>query len=171
MFAKIWAGIIAFLLWLFPFLSFLFPGTQPPPIQPLKPETVASNLMRAIEENDIDLFEEQLCLNIKVNVDDLPGKITELFDTIDGEVIELTWERLGGYEANRGGGKSLKQIMLHIYLTTTTENYILSGTLEFYNSFQPEEMGMRSILFGKYEPPYTPAVDIRATNGVGSWHE
>jgi len=175
MFAKIWAGIIAFLLWLFPFLSFLFPGTQPP-IQPLKPETVASNLMQAIETRDVDLFEEQLCLNLKVNLlkegtEELSDKITELLDAIDGELADFTWRLQGDSYERDSNGRFVKQKILVIDFTTTEGSYRLMGNFEYHNNFKTEEMGMRSIVL--FSPPtsITAIAQIRATHGEDGMHD
>ena len=168
-----WEGLPGFvqsiLRWLFFGWIWMKPIT--PPIQPLNPETVANNLMRAIETKDIDLFTEQLCLNIMQNVTDFPVQISMIFDVLDEEIIEVKWKKAGGYQESRGGGKSLKQTILHIDYTTSMGKYRLGGVLEYYNSFQPEEMGIRAILLTEYDPPYVPFVDLRATNGVGEWHD
>jgi len=161
MFSRIIAAILAFFIW-------LFPSLQKP--QPLNAETVANNLMWAVETKDINLFEKQLCLNIKQNVEDLPSKITGLFDAIDGDLVGFTWRTMGGYFERDGSGKSISQNILIIDFTTSAGSYRIMGTLEYHNSFKPEEMGIRAITL--FDPPTatTGVVDIRATEGVGDWH-
>ena len=162
MFAKVLACLMTFLVWLFPFLK--------PQINSLSAEIVAKNLMQAIATKDTDLFTDQLCHNIKQTVEDLPGKINELFDAIDGELVDFTWTTMGGYLERRNNGRIIQQNILTIDFTTTEGSYRLSGTLEFYNSFQPKEMGMRQITLRDDPTALEWVVQIRAEI-VGGWHE
>jgi len=162
MFQKIIAAIIAFFVWLFPCLQ---------KTQPLDAKTVASNLMLAIETEDVELFKKQLCRNIKQNVDDLPGKITELFDAIDGDLVDFTWETMGGSFESDGRGKSTSRVILNIEFTTTTGSYLLMGGLEYHNTYQPEEMGMRSILLFDDLASTTPIIQIRTGNAENGWQD
>jgi len=168
-----WEGlpdwIQGILRWLFFGWIWMKPIT--PLVQPLNPESVASNLIRAIETTDLGLFEEQLCLNIKQTVDGLPGKITELFDAIDGELVDYSWRTMGGYEGSRSNGKSIKQKILIIDFTATAGDYTMMGNLEYYNSFQPAEMGMRSVVLFDESSSTTPIAQIRTTEGENGWHE
>jgi len=167
MFTKIIACILSFLLWVFPWLQ---------TTQSLSAGTVANNLMRAIETRDVDLFEEQLCLNLKVNLlkegtEDLSDKIAELFGAIDGELAGFTWETMGGHHSSDGRGKTVRQQILYIDFSTDTGDYRLAGNFEYYNNFNPKEMGMRSILL--FSPPTsaTPIAEIRATHGENGMHD
>ena len=133
--------------------------------------TVA-NIVRIINERDIDALEEFMCGNIKRNVANLRDKIGEFFDAIDSEIVEFTGEFYGRYSANHGNGKSLNQSKLAIdFKTATVENYTIHITLETYNSFQPEEMGVRVMFLAVIGDASPALVDIRATNGLGEWHE
>jgi len=163
MFNKIIAGLLSLLFWLFPFL-------QPKP-QNLNPETVAANLMRAVETRAVDLFTDQLCLNIKQNANELPEKITELFDTIEGDFIDYTWQTRGGYWESQRNGKALSQVYLDIELTTTEKTYLIISALEFHNTFQPAERGIRA--FWLHDGPDSPTILFRmeATDGIMAWHE
>jgi hypothetical protein len=166
-----WQGLPGWVQWILRWLIFGWIWMKPitPQIQPLVPETVAHNLMRAVETRDVGLFEAQLCLNIKQNVADLPGKIGELLDSIDGEFVDYTWKKSGDYYERRNDGRSISHTILQIDFTTTVGSYRLLGGLEYHNNFKPEEMGMRSILL--FDPPTatTPMAEIRATEET--WHD
>ena len=145
-------------------------------IQPLDAETVASNLMRAVETRDIDLFEEQLCLNLKVNLlkegtEELSDKIIELFDAIDDDLVDYTWRLEGDSFERDSNGRFVRQKVLVIDFTTSTGSYRLLGNFEYHNNFKPEEMGIRSI--GLFTPPtsITPIAQIRATHGENGMHD
>jgi len=159
MLSRIIAAIVAFFVCLFPFL-------QKPTF--IGWEATANNLMSAVKENDIDALEAMMCKNIKDNVPDLPDEISNMLDAIDGEIVDFTWRTMGGYNANHGGGKSLSQKHLIINFTTSNGSYRFGMVWEYYNSFQPEEQGIRNI--GLSQDGNTLAL-IKATNGVGEWHE
>jgi len=131
----------------------------------------AANLVRIINERDIDALEELMCGNIKQNTSDLSGMFENLFDAIDGKIVEFSWEVSGGYEANHGNGKRLSQQHYRLDFSTSTGSYRIRGIYEYYNSFQPVEIGIRSLTL--FDPPESlnMTVQIRATNGVGEWHE
>jgi hypothetical protein len=127
--------------------------------------------MCAIETRNIPLFEDQLCRNIRNNTENLSERITELFNAINGEILEFSWTTVGAYSGNHSNGKSIRQIGVNIrFKTETVENYVLVLTLETYNSFQPTEMGIRAASLAISGSGIALA-DIRATNGVGEWHE
>ena len=62
-------------------------------------ENTVNNLITAIETRDIDALESMMCRNIKQNVEDLPVKIGELIDAIDGKITDFNWETFGGTTA------------------------------------------------------------------------
>jgi len=166
---KIIASILAFLLWIFPNWSSLQNRYE---LLTFSWETTASNIVNAIEGGDIAALEAMMCRNIKQNAVNLPSKIGELIDAIDGEIVDFTWETYGGLDANHGSGKSLSQRHLDIHFkTTSVDNYTFLIIWEYSNSFQLEEKGIRAIVLMQKTPPYTALADIRATNGVGEWHE
>ena len=74
----------------------------------------------------------------------------------------------------REKSKTIMQRGLKIkFETEYVDNYMILITWEIYNSFQPDEMGIRamSLLKVKDEPPYSALAKIRATEGVSEWHE
>ncbi len=131
----------------------------------------AERIIEAFKNEDVAVLEELMCQNIKDNVENLPDKIQGLFDAIDGEIIESTYESRGGsYSGSNPGKGSITQSGVFIYITTTTGKYDIGVWWETVNTYQPEETGIRSIaiivpstleLLGK----------ISATEGVGNWHD
>lgn len=131
----------------------------------------AERIIEAFKNEDVAALEELMCQNIKNNVENLPDKIQGLFDAIDGEIIEATYESRGGsYSGSNPGKGSITQSGVFIYITTTTGKYDIGVWWETVNTYQPEETGIRSIaiivpstlkLLGK----------ISATEGVGNWHD
>ena len=108
--------------------------------------TVEPVILAAIKTRDADALEAMMCLNIKQNVDDLPGKIREFLDGIEGTIISV--ERRGGggaYSESRGNGKRITQIGMDFTIKTTTKTYLFIGVWEVANSFAPKEVGFRSI--------------------------
>jgi len=166
---QIIAGILAFLLWIFPNCSFLKDQFQQ---RTFSWSVTANQLMNAVKGNDIADLEAMMCQNIKENTDNLPGKIGELLDAIDGEIAGFTWNNFGGFDANHGDGKILRQKGLEIRFTTAkSESYLFIITWEYYNSFQPDEMGIRAISLWNETITPTQIALIIATEGVGFWHD
>jgi len=163
--AKIIAGILAFLLWIFPNWSSLQNRYE---LLTFSWEATANNIMNAVKTNDITALEAMMCRNIKQNIADLPGEISKLLDTIDGEITTFTWKTFGAFTASHGIGKSLGQMTLAIDFTTSAGSYRLGMMWEYSNSFQPKEKGIRNI--SVHSEGEVLAL-ITATNGVGEWHE
>jgi len=162
MFSRIIAAILAF-------FALLFPGLQK--TKPLDNEVVANTVISALKTNDIAALEALMCKNIKQNVPDLRGEIGRLLDTIDGEEFEFSWGKSGGYSESSGRGKSISQNYLDIHIQNSTKHYLLIIVLETYNSFAPEEMGIRYISVAPKTTPVSNALyTIQATEGVMEWH-
>lgn len=131
----------------------------------------AERIIEAFKNEDVDALEELMCNNIKDNVNNLPDKIQELFDAIDGEIIEATYESRGGsYSGSNPKKGSITQSGVSIYITTSVGRYDIGFWWETVNTYKPEETGIRSIaiivpdtleLLGK----------ISATDGIGNWHD
>jgi len=167
--AKIILSILTFLLMLFPNCTRLQVEYRS---REVARDITAANVVRAINARDIGTLEAMMCLNIKQNTSDLSGEIRKLINTIDGEIVEFTEESFGTYSANRNGGKSIHQTYLAIeFKTATVENYRIYILLENYNSFQPDEMGIRRIFVITADDPSDVLHIIVATNGLGEWHE
>lgn len=165
---KFLISLLAFLLFLFPHSTSLLSINQ----QLTNSTNVAApKIMNAIETGDVAALEALMCLNIKQNVKNLPEKINELLDAIDGEIIEASWVHSGGsYSGNRENGKTINQSGVDVLITTTTGTYVVGVWWETINTFQPEETGIRSIGLAQTNPLKTLAI-LRATEGVESWHD
>ena len=161
-------SLLAFLLFLFPHSTSLLSISQ----QITNNSNVAApKIINAIGTGDVAALEALMCLNIKQNVKNLPEKIGELFDAIDGDITEVKWDDGGGsYEGNRENGKTILQVGMDIFITTTSGTYVVGVWWEGINTFQPEETGIRNIGLSQTNPLKSLAI-IRATEGVSSWHE
>ncbi|MDR2687426.1 MAG: DUF5104 domain-containing protein, partial [Oscillospiraceae bacterium] len=89
-------------------------------------------------------LESLMCQSIRESEDDLPGRIGELIDAIDGKITEYTWSRGAGYEGRRNG-RELVQDDSGIEFETTGGVYGLGITWEVANNFAPEETGIRAM--------------------------
>jgi len=93
-----------------------------------------------------------------------------LIDTIDGEIIEITTKNdIGSFSGRREDGRSMVQSHIAIFFTTTTGTFRVGGMWETANNFAPEELGLRHIAVTK--PDGIVQVIIKATEGVGGWHD
>jgi len=132
-------------------------------------DVTAGNIVRAMNERDIDALEAMMCLNIKQNTGDLPGKIGEMLDMINGEISDYSWERAGGDTITDGKGHRINQNYLVIDIITATEQYLLVIVLETYNNLEPKEMGIRCIDLAINDDPLTAEsfiYRIAATKGL-----
>lgn len=173
---KVVLEIVVFLLVLFPKSTGLISMYQ----QITNTSTIAAEkITAAFESKDVDALEELMCLNIKENVEDLRGKIGQMYNSIDGEIIEITVNMLGGsYDETHERGKSISQRGINIFITTTTGYYFVCICWEYINTFQPEETGIRNIGISKSdhvgpieENLFTTIMIICATEGISEWHE
>lgn len=131
----------------------------------------AERIIEAFKNEDVDALEELMCKNIKDNVENLPEKIQSLFDAVDGEIIEATYESRGGsYSGSNPGKGSITQSGVFIYITTTNNIYDISFWWETVNTYRPEETGIRAIALAKTDTNEL-LERISATDGVGNWHD
>lgn len=165
LYSKFIIGLLTFLLMLFPNSGSLQYNYL---IQTNHTNIAAPKIINAIKEKDVDALEALMCQNIKENVSNLPEEIGKLMDSIDGEIINSSWENIGNYDAKHGDDGAILQVNLVIYLTTSTDTYRLGIMWETANSFAKEEAGIRNI--GLSEDGHT-LVLITATEGVGEWHD
>ena len=135
----------------------------------------AEKIASAIEEGDIAALEALMCLNIKENVEDLPDKIGELMDAIEGDINEITWKSGGGsYFERHEKGRQIVQAGVDISITTTEGTYLVAVWWETVNTFKPEETGIRNIALCDPDLSLTDGyllVRISATEGIGEWHD
>jgi len=166
LYSKFYILLMAFLLMLFPNNGSLQYNHL---VQTNSTDIAAPKIISAIKAKDVDALEALMCKNIKVNVNDLPGQIGKLMNSIKGEIINSSWEAVGNYEANHGDGRAILQVVLDIHLTTSTGTYYLGVTWETANSFAKEEVGIRNI--GLLDSNNNLLAKISATEGIGSWHD
>jgi hypothetical protein len=165
LYSKFYIGLMAFLLMLFPNSGSLQYNYL---VQTNHTNIAAPKIISAMKAKDIDALEELMCRNIKDNVNNLSVEISKLMDSIDGEIINSSWENIGDYNENRGNGKAILQVNLVICLSTSMNTYHLGVMWETANSFAKEEAGIRNI--GLSVDSHT-LVLITATEGVGEWHD
>jgi len=143
MFNQIIAGILSFLLWIFPWSGTLlslyqsasFPGES----------VVTKNIVDAINAGDIDAIEAMFSPDRKQTMDDLPGHIGALIDAIGGEVIEIRFNGAGYSSSESGTGRAYNYRSWARYLDTETETYILDIGWMITNSSAPREVGLGSL--------------------------
>lgn len=168
-FAKIISSVIAFLFMLFPNNGAL----QYSHLQITNHTNIAApKIIEAVKARDIDALEAMMCLNIKQNTENLPEKIGELLDSIDGEIIEITRDNSSGsYIGNEQDGRSMIQAGMGFYIraSTSVNMYYLGIMWETANNFAPKETGIRNI--GLLDPGGYLLARIYATEGIGEWHD
>jgi len=140
---KLILGILAFLLTIFPgcgmlltpYQSLTFPGEA----------IVTDDIMNAIVTRDIATLENMVSSDRKQTMEDLPGNIGKLIDTIEGEITD--YQRSGvGYNYDKSEfGTRINRRNWDVVIETTTQSYTLIITWTVVNNRAPEEVGMRSI--------------------------
>jgi|GEM_PF-4304124 len=68
-------------------------------------DIAAPKIINAIQLKDVDALEALMCKNIKDNTEDLRGKIDELINAVEGEIISSEWKSMGSYSSSRADGK------------------------------------------------------------------
>lgn len=166
--SKIIVSIVAILLTLFPNNKSLISLNQQ---YTYHSHIGAERIIEVFKNEDVAALEELMCKNIKENIENLPNKIQDLFDVVDGEIIEATYESRGGsYSGSNPEKGSITQSGVSIYITTSTGRYDIGFWWETVNTYQPEETGIRSIAI--IDPSTLELLEkISATEGVGNWHD
>jgi len=142
MFNQIIAGILSFLLMIFPWSGTLlslyqsasFPGEK----------VVIQNIVDAINARDIDAIEAMFSLDTKQNTANLRGNIGALIDAVDGEIISETQH--SGYASDESGtGKAISRRSWARRLKTAMQTYILDISWTIVNTSAPREVGLNSL--------------------------
>ena len=102
MIKKILISVLAFLLTIFPNNSTLLENYQE--LQFIGVKSVNEIIVKAVKEKNADLIYELYCPYYKENVEDLHRKLNELFDCIDGEILEVSGGGRG-IESSKNNGK------------------------------------------------------------------
>lgn len=91
-------------------------------------------------------------------------------NAIDGEIINTSWNNVGNYDAKHGDDGAILQVIMEIYITTSSDTYHLGITWETANTFAKEEAGIRNIALLDIDNNLLLA-KISATEGIGEWHD
>lgn len=169
--------IIAFIMSI---LMTIFPFFEEKKI--VSSEEVAEAVIYAVENKDASAMEAVMCKNIKDNYPNLTDEINTMLSYIEGDVESITWESFGSHYINDGYGKAMNQIDHSYQIITTKGVYGFTAVIETDNSFNPEELGIRSIgLHTLTENPnpnssykYIYGVhlyEISANEGIGKLHD
>jgi len=170
-FAKMIAGILAFLLWLFPGSLSLRTMYQK---QIFNMQQSVSAVVNAVNAGDIAALEAMMCRNIKDNVEDLSSKIGELIGAVDGEIQAYRIESAGMFTENRRDGRQIYQRGFGVEFTIPSGDYLIAINWEVVCNFAQEETGIRYIILysgSSYDPNTVKLAEIMATEGWGGWHD
>jgi len=149
MFARISAWLLALLISIFPFLDRYSPA--------LDWKAATNTVMAAVKARDIDAIEAFMCKNIKDNVPDLRGEISNLLDAIEGTITSHSTEFFDDFSV-ASGGRTIMQGMSITPINTSVAKYQINIIWEYYNNFSLAERGIRAI---RLSLPGVP----------GEWHE
>jgi len=149
MFSRISACIFAFFLSIFPFLDRYSPA--------LDWKASTNTVMAAIQARDIDAIEAFMCKNIKDNVPDLRGEISNLLDAIEGTITSHSTEFFDDFSV-ASGGRTIMQGMSITKITTSAAKFQVNIIWEYYNNFSLAERGIR-------------AIRLSIPGEPGEWHE
>lgn len=167
--SKIIVSIVAILLIFFPNNKSLISLNQQ---YTYNSSVGAERIIEALKNEDVDALEELMCQNIKDNVENLPDKIQGLFDVVDGEIIETSYEHEGYSFAESNPEKgTINQSIVKITLITTLQEYCIFVNWETVNTYQPNENGIRRISVNANENYSEILYEISATNGICEWHD
>ncbi len=87
--------------------------------------------------------EDLMCLDIKQNTEDLPGKIQELYGCIEGEVIDGVIDKSLHWLGDTSFSKS--EHGYGLYITTDKKQYYIGGAWGTTDTDNPEEGRICSI--------------------------
>jgi hypothetical protein len=117
-----------------PYQSMTFPGEG----------IVTDNIMTAIEAKDITTLTAMISLERQKTMEDLPGNIGKLIDSIDGEIIGYDWFGSSIFDESNLG-KRVSRRTWDIRIETTTGSYRLGTGWVVINNRAPNEVGMLSM--------------------------
>ena len=134
--------ILAFLLTMFPscgillapYQSLTYPGQI----------VVTDNVMNAIKTGDVTALDSMMSMRSKENLEDLPGNLNQIINSIDGEIVE--YNSLGTSDYDKSDyGSQISRRSWKILFNTDTESYRLEVTWIVVNNRAPEEVGMSNM--------------------------
>ncbi len=141
---KIIISILSVLLIFFPFSgtlqsayqSLTFPGD----------DVIISNIIDAINSEDIDAFEEMFSDDKKKNHESLSVELQNMFNQIEGEIINVNYILGDGSESSKSGvGYVEKLCSWKFEIVTTTNKYILFAGWTIVDTLEPKNVGLSSL--------------------------
>ena len=174
-------GVGRFLAMLLIFLSTVFPNNKNLMVyrqgQDNNLNIYGPIIVEAGKNKDVETLKGLMCANIKQNVQDLDGKIREMYALIEGDYISSEWGTGANVSMSRKEG-TIVQDAFNMDLLTTAKQYHVYATWETINNIKPEETRIRSIYLSYYLPTDENGVtrmvrvyEIKATDGLMAWHE
>lgn len=100
-------------------------------------------IVEAIKTENVEQLEDLMCLNIKQTTENLPEKIQELYECIEGEIIEYVVDKEPHGSSDNGVSKT--EFGYGIYITTDKQKYYIGGVWRTTDTDNPEETRIRSI--------------------------
>ncbi len=132
----------------------------------------AERIIEAFKNEDVAALEELMCKNIKENTENLSDKIQSMFDIVNGEITETSYEHAGySFSQSNPGKGEINQSVVRITIKTTVQEYCLFVNWETINTYQPNENGIRRITVNVGDNYAELLCEISATNGICEWHE
>ena len=135
-------------------LIYIIPATLFPDIFVLQHQQIYNvgtrympEIVEAVKDEDTDTLENLMCKNIKENVANVSGGIQNMYDLIENEVVDITWEELpAGRSFYIHDNKHQITIQVfEIYITTQSEKYKIMVDWEYINTYDPDELGIRRL--------------------------
>lgn len=138
-------------------------------------------IVEAVKTKDVETLKGLMCANIKRNVQDLDGKIREMYALIEGDYISSEWDEHSRNSASKSMSReagSIVQNEFNMKLLTTVKHYHVYAVWETVNNMKPEETQIRAIYLQYYLPADENGITkrvqlyaIEATDGLMAWHE
>ena len=141
---KIIISILSVLLIFFPFSGTLqsayqnltFPGD----------DVIISNIIDAVESNDINALKEMFSENQKSSIAQLSNRLQNLVEMIDGEIIDAKQILGVGHESVESGmGYTLKQKAWRIEFKTNKDTYYLLIGWTCVDTLKPKNVGLHTL--------------------------
>lgn len=100
-------------------------------------------IIEAIKTENVKQLEDLMCLNIRQNTENLPEKIQEFYDCIEGEVIDGVVD--DSLQWSGDNGVSISECGYDIHITTDKKQYCVGGVWRTTDTDHPDETRIRSI--------------------------
>jgi len=138
MFTKIIAGVLSFLLWIFP-LSSLLGGWQAR--LAFDRNAVMDQIATCVAARDVVTLESMMRPWFKTNIPDLTDKLNQFFDAIDGDIVNVNKGTSQG--SGNSQGIYYEELRFGIYTTDETNpHYYLWISYDVSNSKNKNDVGI-----------------------------